>query len=129
MMGSALVPGVLMSVILGVAYTIDPHHEQEVREYLGTPLLCEYDALDWCTPDFREKVDPFMEYVSSPWHVACIQDGYTMEVLDVYGHHDGEEVVNVHNVCHAQWLAAYIFWCLGRHMWAICDHHVHIALI
>jgi hypothetical protein len=46
MMGSALVPGVLMSVILGVAYTIDPHHEQEVREYLGTPLLCEYDALD-----------------------------------------------------------------------------------
>jgi hypothetical protein len=47
--------------------------------------------------DFREKVIRFTSWFEIGVLIYS-QDGYTMETLDVYGRHDGKEVVNVHNV-------------------------------
>ncbi|KAL0950525.1 hypothetical protein HGRIS_007333 [Hohenbuehelia grisea] len=53
-------------IVWGITYTIDPAHAAEVREYL----------------DYREKA-------------SHIVDGYTMEVIDVWGVVDGKEKVIV----------------------------------
>ena len=71
-------------LFIGVAYTIDPEHDEVVREYLGrtniflgSTLLTSKLTL---RPDYREK------------------DGYTVESVNVYGVHDGEERVLIEGV-------------------------------
>jgi hypothetical protein len=41
----------------GVAYTIDPAHEQEVRDYLGTSSALLYCSAADAGLDYREKVN------------------------------------------------------------------------
>ena len=70
---------------VGVAYTINPLYESEVRDYLGAlePRLLVNSIMSWCSPkppDYREK------------------DGYTLEEIDIYGVKDGEEVIVSHRV-------------------------------
>jgi hypothetical protein len=46
-----------MSLSTGVAYTIDPAYEAEVRDYLGESGITRFRSLRLCpSKDYREKV-------------------------------------------------------------------------
>lgn len=84
----------------GIAYTIDPAFENEVREYLGTLRgLFELRITNpICSCRLPRKG---VSRCSIHQKLRCqsrMQDGYTLETLDVYGMKDGAEIVVKHNV-------------------------------
>ncbi len=82
-------------VCTGIAYTIDPLYESEVRDYLGTLSIDSFHPSDprintFIISDYREK------------------DGYTLEEIDIYGVQDGKEVIVHHKVRSACRLFKYV---------------------
>jgi hypothetical protein len=95
--------------VAGVAFTVDPAHAKEVRAYLGTFTFQNASFRDrprelrHSTPiyvristssssiDHREKVRyySFARLLSFPILILSVQDGYTLERVDVYGLVDG----------------------------------------
>ncbi|KAG6333306.1 hypothetical protein ID866_5783 [Astraeus odoratus] len=116
----------------GIAYTIDPLYESEVRDHLGELGRCSLSAripaalkqprfecmteVGW-TRSTSSRLpgkgiwNIFLGYTSC-WLLrqSLTQDGYTLETLDVYTIEDSIEKVIVHNVScpHTAMLAARI---------------------
>jgi hypothetical protein len=84
---------------IGIAYTIDPAYEAEVRDYLGWPNFSLLTASSNSLLDYREKVVHSRPFRGGPSLTSVTQDGYTMEMLDIHGvNADGNETVIIHNV-------------------------------
>ena len=81
----------------GVAFTIDPAHVAEVREYLGT-LFYHLSGLWLTTGHLRRPGDSafLLHLLLAPWF--NMGQDYTLETLDVYTRENGTERVIIHQV-------------------------------
>ena len=84
----------------GIAYTIDPAYETEVKAYLGMPINPK-TLLNTGSSLLRlsRKGQLFNTISFSGHQTMCVsQDGYTLETLDIYGVVDGQEKVIIADV-------------------------------
>jgi hypothetical protein len=88
----------LTPIGIGIAYTIDPAYEAEVRDYLGkSRTLHLHTALNLPLQN-RLSRKGYITPVTGRLVLISSQDGYTMESLDIYGIVDGKEQIVIQNV-------------------------------